>query len=141
MTDIPGRAVDLARVLLSVENAAPVDAVEAVTLGLRHALDARSASFLVADLSGRALVRLAHSEGGAVSGERRQDEDVAVVLPFDGGPQERVLRGQRLEVCEDGPGFVVMAPVTSRGEVIGLLELRMGTEPGEGELEEVSRAA
>ena len=46
--------------LAAAENAAPVDAVEAVTRELGAALGARSVSFLIADLSGRALVRLAH---------------------------------------------------------------------------------
>jgi hypothetical protein len=37
-----------------------VQAVEAVTRSLRLALGADEASFLIADLSGRALVRLTH---------------------------------------------------------------------------------
>ena len=116
MSDTGPCGVDL-DILLSIENAAPVDAVEAVTGGIRASLAALSASFLVADLSGRALVRLAHVQGGELPGSRRQDDDVATVLPFDGGPQEQVLRAQTTQVHRDGPGFVVMAPVTERGEV------------------------
>ena len=38
----------------------PVEAVEAVARELGAAFDAAAVSFLIADLSGRALVRLAH---------------------------------------------------------------------------------
>ena len=50
----------LGRVLDAAEAASPVDAVEAVTRELGVALGATEVSFLIADLSGRALVRLAH---------------------------------------------------------------------------------
>lgn len=53
----------LAASLGAAEDAAPVDAVEAVTRELGKALDARSVSFLIADLNGRALIRLAHPAG------------------------------------------------------------------------------
>jgi hypothetical protein len=43
--------------LAAAENASPV---EAVTRELGEALAARTVSYLIADLSGRALVRLAH---------------------------------------------------------------------------------
>jgi hypothetical protein len=42
------------------EQASPVDAVAAATRQLGAALGTHSASFLVADRSGRALVRLTH---------------------------------------------------------------------------------
>jgi ribosomal protein L12E/L44/L45/RPP1/RPP2 len=114
--------VDLNEVLHAVERAAPVDAVKAVTRKIGVSLDASWVSFLVADMSGRALVRLVHVPIGDVSGARRQDEDVALVLPFDGGPQEQALRAQHVLVEKADNEFVVRAPVTQRGEAIGLLE-------------------
>ena len=63
----------MASVLDAAEAASPVEAVEAVTSELRRALGATSASFLIADLSGRALVRLAHvplQQVGANSGSQ-----------------------------------------------------------------------
>ena len=48
------------RLLDAAEDASPVSAVEAVTRELGVALGATSVSLLIADLSGRALVRLAH---------------------------------------------------------------------------------
>ena len=50
----------MARALDAAEAASPVEAVEAVTRELGLALEATRVSFLIADLSGRALVRLAH---------------------------------------------------------------------------------
>jgi hypothetical protein len=133
--------MDLGDVLRTVENAAPVDAVAAVTRGIGADLGAVSVSFLVADLSGRALVRLAHVPIGDLPGRRRQDEDVATVLPFDGGPQEQALRSQSLLVRTSGDEFVVLAPVTHRGDVIGLLEINLPVEPDHAALTRVSEAA
>ncbi|WP_346534789.1 PP2C family protein-serine/threonine phosphatase [Micromonospora sp. DPT] len=134
--------VDLDNVLRAVEDAAPVDAVEAVTRGIGVDLGALWVSFLVADMSGRALVRLAHDVPfGDRPGRRQQDEDVATVLPFDGGPQEQALRSQRVQVRPSGDDHVVMAPVTQRGEAIGLLEISLPVEPDDGTLAEISRAA
>lgn len=133
--------VDLNDVLLAVEKAAPVDAVEAVTRSIGSQLDALWVSFLVADMSGRALVRLSHVPTGDVPHARRQDEDVAMVLPFDGGPQEQALRTQHTLVEQAGNQFVVRAPVTQRGEAIGLLEIALPVAPAEAALELVSRAA
>jgi hypothetical protein len=53
-------SVEREDVLLAVERAAPGDAAEAVTRSIGVSLGASWVSFLVADMSGRALVRLAH---------------------------------------------------------------------------------
>jgi serine phosphatase RsbU (regulator of sigma subunit) len=133
--------MDLDEVLLAVERAAPVDAVQAVTRRIGVNLGALWVSFLVADMSGRALVRLVHVPIGAVSGERRQDDDVALVVPFDGGPQEQALRVQRALVGPEGDYFVIRAPVTQRGEAIGLLEVALSAEPAEADVRRVALAA
>jgi serine phosphatase RsbU (regulator of sigma subunit) len=131
--------VALGPLLDMAENAAPVDAVEAVTRTLCAQTGATEASFLIADLSGRALVRLAHVVGGDLRpaggeqhGVRWNREESAAVLPFDGGPAEQAVRSQSLQVLSpDVPGGVwtVLAPVTERGEMIGLLEMRLPAEP------------
>lgn len=140
----------------AAEAASPVEAVEAVTRELALALDATAVSFLIADLSGRALVRLAHvdrSADGRLSsrplgnGERRALEESATVLPFDGGPMEKAVRSQGVQVlAPDGvsgptPGWTVLAPVTERGEVIGLLELHVPTEPASDDVDHIARLA
>ena len=154
----------LGRVLDAAEAASPVDAVEAVTRELGVALGATEVSFLIADLSGRALVRLAHvplHQGAAHSGgttlapdERRDAEEFATVLPFDGGPAEQAVRTQTVQVlapeddagdaaaaADAADGWTVLAPMTERGEVIGLLELRVPQEPDVDTVAEIARLA
>lgn len=117
-------------------------------------------SFLIADLSGRALVRLAHvplgapADGGTdtelARGERRDDEETATVMPFDGGPAERAVRTQTVQVLADqgtkaagvrSGRWRVLAPVTERGESIGLLELSLPEDPGPETVAEIGRFA
>jgi hypothetical protein len=120
--------------------ASPVEAVETVTRELGVALGATKVSFLIADLSGRALVRLAHIKLSIADGtpdsalpapdERRALEESATVLPFDGGPAEQTIRTQQVHVVgpdatravsNGGGQWLVLAPVTERGEAIGVL--------------------
>lgn len=149
------RSTSLTALLKAAEAAAPVDAVGAVTHEVGRRLRATAVSFLVVDTSGRALVRLTHIplEDQDVSetfparpGLRTEDDESAQVLPFNGGPMERVVRTQRLEVlapdhAADRHGWTILAPVTERGEVIGLLELRLPHEPADGETREIASLA
>ncbi len=147
-------------VLAAAEAASPVQAVEAVTRELGLALGANWASFLIADLSGRAVVRLAHVQLQNVDGvdvstplardERRSIEESATVLPFDGGPVEQAVRTQVVQVVEPDAGasesggsapWLVLAPVTERGEVIGLLELALPGRPDSAVTDEIARLA
>jgi len=127
--------------LAAVENASPVEAVEAVTRELGKALGALSVSFMIADLSGRALVRLAHASLHEATTGRRNGDERATVLPFDGGPAEQALRAQTLRVVAQADGWTVLAPVTHRGEVIGLLEMALPAEPDRRALAEIARTA
>lgn len=153
-----GSARGLGSVIAAAEAASPVEAVEAVTRELGRALEASEVSFLIADLSGRALVRLAHvplqPEGGSrprlAQGERRDAEESATVVPFDGGPEEAAIRFQRVQVLgperQDGGAtraghWRVLAPVTERGEAVGLLELFLPSEPGAETIAEIAQLA
>jgi serine phosphatase RsbU (regulator of sigma subunit) len=146
--------------LEAAEAASPVEAVETVTRELGVALGATRVSFLIADLSGRALVRLTHvalsTRDGIAAGtplapdERRALEESATVLPFDGGPAEQAIRTQQVQVVSPGgerpaPGrdrqWLVLAPVTERGEAIGLLELTVPAHPDGQVLAEIARVA
>lgn len=146
----------LTRLLDAAEAAAPVDAVSALTREVGTRLRASSASFLVADTSGRALVRLVHVPLGPLepapgastpeAGHWRRGEESARVVAFDGGPMERVVRRQRPEVLapERRAGrddWTVLAPVTERGEVIGVLELLLPEEPGKDDIAEIASLA
>ncbi len=147
----------LGRVLEAAEAASPVESVEAVTRELGSVLRATEVSFLIADLSGRALVRLAHVPV-AVDGEndthaplapdqRRDSEELATVIPFDGGPEEQTVRTQQVRVLPPAgekagqANWRVLAPVTERGETIGLLELFLPTEPDAGVVAEIAQLA
>jgi serine phosphatase RsbU (regulator of sigma subunit) len=125
----------------AAEDASPVEAVEAVTRELGAALGARTVSFLIADLGGRALVRLAHVPFDGTGEARRDGDEVATVLPFDGGPAEQALRTQTARVLAGPDDWTVLAPVTERGEVIGLLELVLPEEPGASVLKDITRTA
>jgi Stage II sporulation protein E (SpoIIE) len=63
------------------------------------------------------------------------------VVPFDGGPQEEALRSQAVRVLAADDGWTVLASVTERGEVIGLLEIGLGVAPAAAALDEIARTA
>ena len=65
-------ALDVKTLLASVEAAPPIDAAEVVAAALTDALEARDVSFLIADYSGRALIRLSH-----VRRANPDDEDIS----------------------------------------------------------------
>jgi serine phosphatase RsbU (regulator of sigma subunit) len=140
----------------AAEAASPVDAVSALTREVGARLQASSASFLVADTSGRALVRLVRVplRGAEETADpplpsqahRRDGVESAEVVPFDGGPVERVVRSQRPEVQPPGDSgtprdWTVLTPVTERGEVIGVLELVIPEEPSKEDVAEVASLA
>ncbi|MGA8210846.1 MAG: PP2C family protein-serine/threonine phosphatase [Nocardioidaceae bacterium] len=143
------RPLAIGDVLAATEAASPLEAVTAVTGELGVALGATKASFLIADLSGRALVRLAHVDldadagltGAGVGDERRSGQESATVLPFDGGPQEQAVRTQEVQVVSDAGSWTVLAPVTERGEAIGLLEVTLTAPPTPACLVTVARLA
>jgi serine phosphatase RsbU (regulator of sigma subunit) len=149
----------LGRVLEAAEAASPVESVESVTRELGLALHASAVAFLIADLSGRALVRLAHAplapgersdDTPLAAGERRDVEESATLVPFAGGPEEQAVRTQRVHVlpvtgdAEDAgraDQWRVLAPVTERGEAIGLLELVLPGRPDDAQVAEIARLA
>jgi serine phosphatase RsbU (regulator of sigma subunit) len=102
-----------------------------------------------------AHVRLPTADGEAGSApaafdERRALEESATVLPFDGGPEEQAIRTQQVQVvgpgarrsaCDDGEQWLVLAPVTERGEAIGILELTLPARPEGATLAEIARLA
>ncbi len=131
-------------------------AVEGVARELGLAFGAVAVSLLVTDSSGRALVRLAHVPLAGVRatevsslghGERREDEESATVLPFDGGPAEQAVRTQTVQVVPPDArhpeadlvtSWRVLAPVTERGESIGVLELYLREEPDHEAIGEIA---
>src|SRR5438270_11220089 len=92
-----GTAIDVRALLARVEAGPPVEAAESVAATLAEVLDARSATFLVSDFSGHAVVRL--TSVGAVTGAtgaRTAEQEENVLL--EGTRYDRVLLSRRVDV-------------------------------------------
>src|SRR3954451_7946478 len=131
--------LDLGGLLAAVENASPVAAADVLAERLTDALGASEVSFLVADFSGQALVRLGHA--GSAAASRPQGRETAERVSLAGSPHGRALAGQTLEMETDAHGVRLFAPVTNRGEAIGVLQLSLPQPPGEHTLTDVALAA
>jgi serine phosphatase RsbU (regulator of sigma subunit) len=105
---------------------------------LAETFGAREVSFLIADYSGDTLIRLGHEEGAA---DRRLGEETGGRVPIAGTPHGRALGSQAVQVVPEAPGALVFAPVTSRGEAVGVLELRLPVAPDERTVADVAQAA
>ena len=162
MTSTEGLRAALRGALDVVEDTSPVQAVEAVTREVAVALGATTVSFLVADMSGRALVRLSHvplrvsrsgrdARSGEAGAPRQDARELATSVPFDDGPAEKALRTQAVQVLSPGDpyahqqqlhgGWTVLAPVIERGESLGLLELSLPEEPSAAVVAEIASTA
>jgi serine phosphatase RsbU (regulator of sigma subunit) len=131
--------LNLNSLLAAVEAAPPVAAVDVLAGALAEAIGAREVSFLIADFSGRSLIRLGHS--GAKGALRLKGKETAEKVPLVGTPQGRALAAQAVEVIVEDGGARLFAPVTSRGEAVGVLELRLEDSPVEQTMADVALAA
>jgi hypothetical protein len=120
-------ALQLDVLLAAVEAAAPTAAVEVFGELMARSLGARDVSFLIADLSGQSLIRLG-------DGPERTE-----TVPLRGTPHGRALAEQRV-LTEEG-GTRLLAPVSSRGEAVGILELELDAPPDAPTLAAVASAA
>jgi serine phosphatase RsbU (regulator of sigma subunit) len=139
MQEYPAARLDVTKLLSAVEDAPPFSAADVLGERLASELDAREVSFLIADFGGHALIRLGHF--GDTSATRTQREETAVLVPLIGSPPGRALATQTVVLERDVDGTRVFAPVTNRGEAIGVLELLLGESPDEQVLAEVAFAA
>ncbi|MGI5391881.1 PP2C family protein-serine/threonine phosphatase [Streptomyces sp. CA-251251] len=113
-----GEGLGLDDVLRAAEGAAPVESVDVVARNLEKRFSAREVSFLFLDMLGQEAVRLPRS--GTAEQERGEPER----LELAGSVYDRVLRSQRLHQEDDGEGDCrLVAPVTNRGDCVGVLEL------------------
>ena len=101
MRDHDRPRTDLRALLESVEAASPTDAIEVVADELAVMVGARAVSFLIADFSGRAVVRFGRRRSRAPtrgrSGARRRE-----TVQLAGTVYEHVLRTQQVDVHELG---------------------------------------
>jgi serine phosphatase RsbU (regulator of sigma subunit) len=105
---------------------------------LARAMDASDVSFLIADFSGDLLMRLSYDEALPTSSPIR---DVAERVPLGGSAHGRALATQAVQVDRQAEDWRVIAPVTNRGEAIGVLELRLREKPDDDRLADVALAA
>jgi serine phosphatase RsbU (regulator of sigma subunit) len=139
VTDLRRSPLNLNVLLGAVEAAPPVAAAEVVGAALSEALGARDVSFLIADYSGRSLIRLSHLPRGlttATSGREQSD-----TVPLSGTPHGLALAEQEVQVVAEDGSTHLFAPVTSRGEAVGVLELALDTAPDEQAIAGVALAA
>lgn len=128
---------ELRGLLDAVEAAAPVDAVGVLAGALADMVGASDVSFLIADFSGDALIRFLSPQSGSIE----PDADAVTNVPLAGSPYERALRSQEVHVLDGPDGVRVFAPVTDRGDALGVLELAMGRRPTAAEIAFVASAA
>ncbi|MFW6695701.1 SpoIIE family protein phosphatase [Streptomyces sp. MAR4 CNX-425] len=123
----------LAEVLAAAADAAPMASLNVVADELRDRFGARDVSFLFVDIVGRRLVRVGE-EAASRGGQIEQ-------FPLAGSDYDEVLRTQELTAAPgDGPLRRVLAPVSNRGDTIGILELYLPDVRAEV-LERVEEAA
>jgi serine phosphatase RsbU (regulator of sigma subunit) len=112
-----------------------------VAAELGRMVDARAVTMLVADFSGRAVVRLTSVDGVAPR-HRPYGGDAAETVRLDGTVYDRVLRSQQAEVRAAGDGGArLVVPVTERGDAIGLVEVDLDRAPTAEETAAVGAAA
>jgi serine phosphatase RsbU (regulator of sigma subunit) len=131
--------LDLAQLLAAVENAPPVAAADVLGEWLAATLAATDVSFLVVDLSGQALIRLGHT--GSAAATRTQGRETAERVPLIGTAHGRALMDQSVQIEARSDATRLIAPVTNRGEAIGVLELGLAAPPDEQTLADVALAA
>ncbi|MEU8489586.1 PP2C family protein-serine/threonine phosphatase [Streptomyces sp. NPDC048641] len=110
-----------------------MDAVDVIAEDLRRRFEATKVSFLIVDLTGKAVARLSTAPAEAGREVER--------IPLFGSVYEEVVRTQQLYQEATRQGQRVIVPVTNRGDAIGLLELLLPADPGDDVLDEVGEAA
>lgn len=112
--------LDLRALLDAAEAAPPAEGVDALASELAARVDAAEVSLLIADISGLALTRLARTPA---PGRRLPLRPASERVPIAGTPAGQALQTQQVQISHDTHGFWVHAPVTERGEALGVLEL------------------
>jgi serine phosphatase RsbU (regulator of sigma subunit) len=131
--------LDLRALLDMVESAPPIDAVDVLASELGRMVDATRVSLLIASFSGDALVRMSHvtAVGDVKDGHNERAESV----PLSGSIYERVMFRQELDIAREGDAWILLLPVTERGDAIGVLELWLPEHPENDVVEYLESAA
>ena len=136
VSSVQGGALTLAGVLAAAETAAPVESLDVVARMLREHLGADSVSFLITDFTGGSVVRLG-AAGSVDTGEPARR------ITLRGTLYDDVIRTQqpRMEDTGEDRRVRVVAPVTNRGDAIGLLELFLPAAPDAQVMQEIGESA
>lgn len=132
--------MNLGRLLEAVETAPPVEVVDVLARELGAMVGATDVSLLIANFSGNAVVRLSHVtiRADLVAGRNERAE----TLPLPGSAHQEVLLTQEPHVTSDSTGrWLVLVPVTERGDAIGLLELTLESPPAPDTISHLTSAA
>ncbi|WP_037684325.1 PP2C family protein-serine/threonine phosphatase [Streptomyces griseus] len=126
----------LAGTLAAAETAAPVESLDVVARMLKDHLGANSVSFLITDFTGGSVVRL--GAAGSVD-----TDEPARRITLRGTLYDDVIRTQRPSMEDKGEGTLVrvVAPVTNRGDAIGLLEMFLPAAPDAEVMREIGETA
>lgn len=139
MADGPAHSLDLRRLLSVAENISPVDAVDAVAGELRQSVGGRHVSLLITNFSGTGLVRLSHVRDTFEAEDGRNERTEPIALA--GSVYETSMFSQTPGIVAAANGWLVLAPITERGDAIGLLEVLLASEPDDATVAHVAAAA
>ncbi|MCA1703649.1 MAG: serine/threonine-protein phosphatase [Actinobacteria bacterium] len=132
---------DLRALLDAVEAAPPMDAVDVLARELARMVDAVDISFLIADFSGDAVHRFMPDSTGAAAPGQNHHRDHMATVPLAGSPYGRALRSQQVCVEDHGDMTRLYAPVTDRGDALGVLELALPSPPDDDMVTFIASAA
>ncbi|MFF5260056.1 PP2C family protein-serine/threonine phosphatase [Actinomadura viridis] len=132
--------IALEYLLAAVEQAPPVESSAVIGRILAEQLGASDVCFMLTDFAGDSLWRLPAEPRFSVGKNNREE--------LGGSLYDEVISSQRVHVTDSpGPthgfdaGYRVVAPVTNRGDAIGVLELTMPNRPGARQLRHVAQGA
>ncbi len=112
--------------------------VEVLAAELASRVGAAEVSFLIADLLGGTLARLARAQP---PGQPPVAREAPESVPIEGTETGLALRTQQVQVREVDHQMWVWAPVTARGEAVGVLELLLAEAPDEQTMAYLAEAA
>ena len=122
----PDPRLDLRALLDAAEAAPPSAGIDALAAELAARVGATHVSFLITDINGESLTRLASTSAGGRHGTLR---DALERVPLAGTAAGRTLLTQTVQTVTAEQGVWIYAPVSERGETLGVLELHLNASP------------
>ncbi len=130
--------LDLRALLDAAEAAPPAAGVDALAEELARHVGAHEVSLLVVDLTGQALLRL---ERTAERGRPGPLRPALERIELAGSAAGDAIRLQRVQLVSEGGDVRAYAPVSERGEALGVLTLLLPSTPDEAVMTYLAAAA